>query len=38
MLPYRIRTRAERTMLLVVLSIITSYTGALALGVTRFMV
>lgn len=37
MWPYRIRARAERTTLLIVLSIIASYATVLALSAIRFV-
>lgn len=37
MWPKEIRTRAEYLTLLVILSTMASYTGAFALGVTRFV-
>lgn len=38
MWPKQIRARAEHLTLLVILSIMASYAGAFALGVTRFVI
>ncbi len=37
MWPYRIRARAERTTLLIVLSVLASYVSVFALGALRFV-